>query len=146
MRIKLFESFSEFNRDIKNMEDILVGLSDDSKINAKVESGNNYIEILFNTIGDDEDYLRDYEVDDFFKLVDVSEYIYTIIDYMNEVHNNISIIYFATDPAGDPVDIKELTQEIIEKVDSTFVFINNDGDQSSGLVFLSVKINFNDDN
>lgn len=146
MRIKLFESFSEFNRDIKNIQDILVGLSDGSKINVKVESGNNYIEILFNTIGDDEDYLRDYELDDFFKLVDVSEYIYTIIDYTNEVHNNISIIYSATDPAGDPVDIKELTQEIIEKVDNTFVFINSDGDESSGLVFLSVKIKFNDDN
>lgn len=146
MRIKLFESFSEFNRDTKNMEDILTGLFDDSKINAEVESGNNYIEIIFNTIGDDEDYLRDYELDDFFKLVDVSEYIYTIIDYMNEVHNNISIIYSATDPAGDPVDIKELTQEIIEKVDNTFVFINSDGDESSGLVFLSVKIKFNDNN
>ena len=150
VRIKLFESFNKenYNRYEQNIKDILVELEDkpDNIIGYRFEFGYNSLHLIFKSKyvldfnGDDmEDDMEEYQHSDFFKLGDISEYIYQIIDYLKEIHSNLLVTYDATDPVGDPFPIEVLDDSDVNYIDNHYVVINSNEDQCSGLVYLSIN-------
>lgn len=100
MRIKLFESFSEFNRDIKNMEDILVELNDIG-LDYYVSSHKNVIEVEISKEmaqrDDDEDFDWGYdagrEETNLFNFEDIYEPVMTLLSFMRDKYPDMKVEY-----------------------------------------------------
>lgn len=100
MRIKLFESFSEFNRDIKNIKDILVELNDIG-LDYYVSSHKNVIEVEISKEmaqrDDDEDFDWGYdagrEETNLFNFEDIYEPVMTLLSFMRDKYPDMKVEY-----------------------------------------------------
>lgn len=141
--IKLFESFNVESLK-QNVNDILVELGDTTgeynRFKWKVlgDSKSLRVEITYPRIDDDGNY-DEWEEEDFFKLSDIAEYVYMIVDFMEEKIPNVQVEYIATDPVGDAIDIDSLDDETINQIDTKMVEINDVGDKASGICYFGLN-------
>lgn len=145
MRIKLFENFSKDESLKQNINDMLVELGDDHKFKWEIDLFDDSLKVGFTRHWDEGDNEHDYEPEDFFKLIDINEYVHMVVDFMKEKFPNVDVNYIATDPVGDVVEVENLDKATIEEIDNRYVNIGNSlNDTCSGLVYFG--INFTLDN